>query len=134
MGSKAGKYVLNHELLPTDLSSPRLIHYDSSPSVDDNVTLVWLDQELNIHPKNIDIQVKLKNLINSLRTFIDVPTFIQFIESIEANLFVIISPELSLTLIRYFHDLPQVKHIYIYKSSRIYRKVLEQTVKNYSKV
>ncbi|CAF1117824.1 unnamed protein product [Adineta ricciae] len=134
MGSKTDKYILNDESQSSGSSSPRLINYDLSPSVDDDLTLVWLDRELHIHPKNIEIQIKMKNLINSFRTFTDVPAFIEFIESNQANLFVIISPDLSLTLIRYVHDLPQLEHIYIYKSSRVYRKVLEQTVKNYSKV
>lgn len=173
MGSKNGKYNVEHgdsvqngsETLSSmasisdesmvgeksrkeEASLPTLIHQDSladtSSSNTTDLTLVWLDTELNDRPSNIDTQIKLKNLINYLRIFEDLDTFEQYIEQIgkmnntgrinEEKLFVIISPILALTIIPHFHDLPQVKYIYIYGKEKIDANVTQQLLKKYIKV
>ncbi|UJR37614.1 hypothetical protein I4U23_030311 [Adineta vaga] len=137
MGSKTGKYAFDKKISLHDseekkqskndeLSLPKLIHQDSlsnasSSSNNGNLTLVWLDPELNNQPANIDVQIKLKNLIGYLRTFTDIPTCEQYIEQIgEMNdnellngekLFLIIPPELSFAMIPNIHDFPQQLHI-----------------------
>jgi len=173
MGSKNGKYNVEHgdsvqngsetlsslasisdesmigeKSIKEEASLPTLIHQnslaDTSSSNTTDLTLVWLDTELNNRLSNIDTQIKLKNLINYLRIFEELDKFEQYIEQIgkmnntgrinEEKLFVIISPTLALTIIPHFHDLPQVKCIYIYGKAKIDANVTQQLLKKYIKV
>jgi hypothetical protein len=122
--------------LPTIIRRNLLI--DSLLPNKDNLTLVWLDTEINNQASNIDIQIKLKNLINYLRIFDEINSFERYIEQIgqmnKEQLFVIISTTLSLTIIPYLHNLSQIKYIYIYGKEKIDTKINQQLIIKYPKV
>ncbi|CAF5048114.1 unnamed protein product, partial [Rotaria sp. Silwood1] len=111
MGLKNGKYDFEHgissqnhdETLPSfsselnesittkisrkDLKSlPTFIHrdtlIDTSTTNIDNLSLVWLDTNIHQRPSNIDIEIKLKNLINYVRIFDRVDTCERYIKQI----------------------------------------------------
>ena len=111
---------------------------DSSSTTKDDSTLVWIDVEINRQPSNIDMQIKLKNLINSLRIFDEVNAFEQYIERIrqinQEKLFIIISPTLALTLIPHLHHHTPIQYIYIYGTAKIDEKIKEEISKRYPKV
>jgi len=161
MGSTSGKYSVEHvnsaqnrkktfpsfpsnsnSLKKDKISLPTIIRQnlliDSSSSNKDNLTLVWLDTEINNEALNIDIQIKLKNLINYLRIFDEINSFERYIEQIgqmnKEQLFVIISTALSLTMIPYLHRLSQIKYIYIYGKVKIDTKTNQQLITKYPKV
>lgn len=111
---------------------------DSSWTTKDNSTIVWIDIDINHHPSNIDIQIKLKNLINSLRIFDQLNAFEQYIERIrqinEEKLFIIISPTLALTIIPHVHHHDSIQYIYIYGKAKIDEKIKDELFKRYPKV
>ncbi|CAF0967116.1 unnamed protein product [Rotaria sordida] len=110
----------------------------------DNLTLVWLDTEMNNRSENIDIQIRLKNVINYLRIFDQVEACEQYIERVgeintinkinEEKLLLVISSTLPLTIISHVRDLPQVKDIYIYRKSKTHDTTIQEFLKNYTKV
>ncbi|CAF3428358.1 unnamed protein product [Rotaria sp. Silwood1] len=143
MGLKNGKYDFEHgissqnhdETLPSfsselnesittkisrkDLKSlPTFIHrdtlIDTSTTNIDNLSLVWLDTNIHQRPSNIDIEIKLKNLINYVRIFDRVDT--------------------SPTLIPHLHNLSQVKYIYIFGKSKSISKAHEEWLRGFNKV
>ncbi|CAF4681217.1 unnamed protein product [Rotaria sp. Silwood1] len=173
MGSKSGKYIVDHDnsiqvadatlsafssnsnesiaseiLKKEDASLPILVHRSFSNDIVsskmENLTLVWLDTEINEQPEHIDTQIRLKNVINDVRIFDQVEVCEQYIERIgemntinkinEEKLLLVISTTVPLTIISHFHSLPQVKDIYIYGKTDINATVIQQFVKNYIKV
>jgi len=122
--------------LPTIIRRNLLI--DSLLPNKDNLTLVWLDTDINNQASNIDIQIKLKNLINYLRIFDEINSFERYIEQIsqmnKEQLFVIISTALSLTIIPYLHNFSQIKYIYIYGKEKLDIKINQQLIIKYPKV
>jgi hypothetical protein len=58
--------------------------------------------------------VKLRQIVNTVGTFVDVDECIDFIADIEEKTFVIISEELSQTIIPILQDIPQVNCVYIF--------------------
>lgn len=111
---------------------------DSSWTSKDDSTIVWIDIEINRLPSNIDIQIKLKNLINSLRIFDQLDAFERYIERIrqinEEKLLIIISPTLALTIIPHVHHHDPIQYIYIYGKAKIDEKIKEELFKRYPKV
>jgi hypothetical protein len=170
MGSQSGKYKVEHEnstpndikasssnssdsvasdiLIQEEASLPTCIHQnvliDTLPFDMDCVTLVWLDTEINNRPSNIDIQIKLKNLINYIRIFDRVDECQQYIEQIgimnntenviQEKLLVIVSPALASTIIPHLHEVSQIKYFYIYETSKTNVKINQQLLKEYTKV
>ncbi|CAF0832849.1 unnamed protein product [Adineta steineri] len=174
MGSKTSKYTVENEdsdlnknktssSLPSSsnelmiderpkkevTSLPKLIHVaslsnTSSSSTKNNLTVVWLDTEINNQPEHTDTQTKLKNLICYIRIFDDIDTCTQYIEQTgymntsnlmnEEKLLMIISSTLALTIIPQFHDLPQIKSFYIYGTSKINAKTSQEMLKKYPKI
>jgi hypothetical protein len=155
MGSTGGKYNCEYgnssenrnTILPSNsnqsknesASLPRFIHQhlltDSLSSNKDNLTIVWLDNDIHNQPSNIDIQIKLKNLSNYLRIFDEVNAFEQYIIQInEEKLFIIISPTLALTMIPRLHRHSQIKCIYIFGKVKINPKTHQELLKKYPKV
>ncbi|CAF1573184.1 unnamed protein product [Rotaria magnacalcarata] len=173
MGSKNGKYDFQHgglsqtrhEDLPSfssefngsiqtknsrkDMTSiPACIHQDilidRSALNAENLSLVWLDTDIYRRPSNIDIEFKLKNLLNYVRLFDRVDSCERYIKHIgkmnnssnikQEMLFVIISTTLAPTLIPHLHDLTQVKYIYIFGKSKSISKAHEGWLKKYNKV
>ena len=111
---------------------------DSSWTMKNDSTIVWIDIDINHHPSNIDIQMKLKNLMNSLRIFDQLDAFEQYIERIrqinQEKLFIIISPTLALTIIPHVHHHQSIQYIYIYGKAKIDGKIKEELFKRYPKV
>ncbi|CAF0782517.1 unnamed protein product [Adineta steineri] len=131
-------------------SLPKLIHVaslsnpSSSSSTKNNLTVVWLDTEINNQPEHTDTQTKLKNLICYIRIFDDIDACTQYIEQTgymntsnlmnEEKLLMIISSTLAFTIIPQFHDLPQIKYFYIYGTSKINAKTSQEMLKKYPKI
>ncbi|CAF2934322.1 unnamed protein product [Rotaria sp. Silwood2] len=173
MGSKNGKYDFEHgissqnydETLPSfsselngsiatkksrkDITSiPTCIHQDilidTSTTNIDNLSLVWLDTDIHQRPSNVDVEVKLKNLINYVRVFDRVDACERYIKQIgrmnnnnhtrQEKLLVIISTTLAPTLIPHLHDLSQVKYIYIFGKSKSISRAHEQWLRKNNKV
>ena len=84
-----------------------------------NFHLVWLDK--NIDESNDDFRnsiTKLRKVVNTVNTFIDVDKCIDFINSVqEERAFLISSGALGQTTVPVVHDKPQVNTIYIFCSS-----------------
>ena len=163
MGSKSGKYTVEngsfnqsrtkilssfssnkHESIPNekmmkeDASLRTIVHQNILSQNVNNLTLIWLDTEINNRSSNINIQIKLKNLINYFRIFDQIDEFEQYIKQIgktnKEKLLVIISRTLALTIIPQLHERPQVKYIYIYGKTKIDTKASQQLLKKYPKV
>ncbi|CAF3035445.1 unnamed protein product [Rotaria sp. Silwood2] len=173
MGSKSGKYEIDHdnfiqfedETLSAfssssngSIASERLrkeeaflstfVHSNFSNDIlsskMDNLTLVWLDTEMNNRPDSIDTQIRLKNVINYLRIFDQVDACERYIKRIgemnninkinEEKLLLVISTTVPFPIISYFHGFTQVKDIYIYGKSKTNSSVIQQFVKNHCKV
>lgn len=119
---------------------PKCIHQDFlADSNNDNLTIVWLDTEIHQQSLNIDIQIKLRNLINSLRIFDEINAFEYYIQQInrinnQEKLFLIISTKLALTIIPIVYHRCLIKYIYIYGNGKIDKKTKEELLKKYSKV
>lgn len=113
-------------------------------SAADHVSLVWLDTDIHRRASNIDTEVKLKNLVRYVRVFDRVDACERYIKQIgkmNANstgrneyLLVLISTALAPTLIPHLHDLPQVKHVYVYGKSNSMSKAHQEWIKRNSKV
>jgi hypothetical protein len=161
MGSTSGKYNMTDEnsaqnrrtTIPSislkitkskneKKSLPKCIHQDilmdSLSSNKDNFTIVWIDTEIHHQSSNIDIQIKLKNLIHYLRIFDELTAFEHYIKKInqinQEKLFVIISTPLALSMIPHLHHLSSIKYIYIYGKAEIDGKIKEKLLKTYPKV
>jgi hypothetical protein len=151
MGSKSGKYTIENgsstrsrtKILSSFSSNghesiPTIVHQNTLSQNVNNLTLIWLDTEINNRSSNIDTQIKLKNLINSLRIFDEIDEFEKYIKQIgktnKDKLLVIISTTLALTIIPHLHDRPQVKYIYIHGKTKLDTKVGQQLLEKYPKV
>ncbi|CAF0991710.1 unnamed protein product [Rotaria sordida] len=127
--------------LPTCTQQNILI--DISTTNMDNLSLVWLDTNIHQRLSNIDVEVKLKNLIDYVRIFDRVDACERYIKQIgrmnnnhirQEKLLVIISTTLAPTLIPHLHDLPQVKYIYIFGKSKSISKAHEGWLRKHNKV
>ena len=79
-----------------------------------NFHLVWLDE--NIDDTNDDCLnsiAKLQEVINTVNTFNDVDECIDFVTEMKGKAFMIISAELSQTVISLVHDISHINCIYI---------------------
>ena len=170
MGSKNGKYDCEkgsspagrNESLPSWTSAadgpttnkqskkelaavPTCVHRDElvDRSVD-RLSVIWLDTDVHQHVTNIDMEVKLKNVISYVRLFDRVDACEKYIKQIGAmnagahtcqeKLLLIISTALAPTIIPHLHDLPQVKFIYIFGKSKSLAKLHVLALTKYTKV
>ena len=85
-----------------------------------NFHLVWLDG--NIDESNGDFRnsiTKLRQVVNTVNTFINVDECIDFINNVqEERAFIISSGALGKTTVPVVHDKPQVNTIYIFCSNK----------------
>ena len=170
MGSKNGKYdcekgsspANRNESLPSWTSAadgpatnkkskkelagvPTCLHRDElvDRSVD-RLSVIWLDTNVFERVANIDMEVKLKNVISYVRLFDRVDACEKYIKQIGAmnagahlcqeKLFLIISTTLAPTIIPHLHDLTQVKFIYIFGKSKSLSKLHVLALTKYTKV
>ena len=166
MGSKNGKYdfatvgSVTHrtinETLPTwssDLNGSVInrklpmspgVHRQIETNQVERFSLVWLDTEVYRRPSNIDMEIKLKNLIDYVRLFDRVDLCERYIKQIgkynnnlqipKESLLVVISTTLGPTLIPYIHDLSQVKSIYVYGKAKSLAKDHQRRLMKFTKV
>ncbi len=117
---------------------PKCIHQDLLSNDKDNFTIIWVDTEIHHHSSNIDMQIKLKNLVRYLRIFDEIDAFKQYIKQIDPRnkekLFVIISTPLALSMIPDLHRFYSIKSIYIYGKAEIDEKTKRKLFKSYPKV
>lgn len=77
----------------------------------EDLTVIWLDE----HSQNMDTKTRLRCFINFLKTFTELDSCLQYIQSIpDEHIFVIVSGQLSSSLILSIQELPQILHIYIF--------------------
>jgi tetratricopeptide (TPR) repeat protein len=99
-----------------------------------NFHLVWLDG--NIDEVNDDdcrnSIMKLRQIVNTVNTFIDEDECIDFIDTTkEEQAFMICSAALGQTIVPLVHDIPQINSIYIFSGNKTQH---EQWTKEWSKV
>jgi tetratricopeptide (TPR) repeat protein len=113
----------NHEI-------PRLLNVRTVQ----NFLLIWLDadiDEINSDDCRNTI-VKLRQVIDSVNTFVDVDECVDFITDIkEENVFMIVSGALGQATVSMTHNMPQLGEIYIFCDSRARH---EQWAKEWPKV
>ena len=86
-----------------------------------NFHLVWLDG--SIDENNDDCRnsiTKLRQVVNTVNTFIDADECIDFITDIKETAFMVISGELSQRIIPIVQDIPQVSCIYIFCENNLH--------------
>ena len=137
--SKLNESIPSENLAKEDASLPKMIHQNLlKDTLSEGKTLVWIDTEINNQPSNIDTQIQLKNIINSLRIFDQIEAFEKYITHLDnihnEKLFVIISTTIALTIIPHLHEHQQVKYIYIYGKTKIDTKISRQLLEKYPKV
>jgi tetratricopeptide (TPR) repeat protein len=115
-----------------------------------NFHLVWLDGDINeVNDENCRSSImKLRQVVSTVNTFIDVDECIDFITDVQEEAFMIISGPFSQIILSIVQNIPQINSIYIYsENSAQYEKtpkvvgvytditsiceVLEQAVKDF---
>ena len=161
MGSKNGKYDFDHtvsnkhqvEHLPSSTSDAdgtiiktrnTCIQRELSIDMAEHISLVWLDTDVFRRTSNIDMEVKLKNLIGYVRLFDRVDACERYIKQIgkfnnhmnarPERLLVMISAILASTLIPHLHDMNQVKYIYIFGKVKSLGRDHPRWLRKYPKV
>lgn len=133
---------------PDSIAVPTCIHRDvladAPDGTADRLSLVWLDPDVYQRALNIDMEVKLKNLIDYVRLFERVDACERYIKQIgklngqiharQERLLVIISTSLAMTIIPHLHELEQVKYIYIFGKTKSITKGHQQWLRKYVKV
>jgi len=77
----------------------------------EDLTVIWLDE----HSQDLSSKMRLRCIINFLKIFTDLDHCLQYIQSIpNERIFVIVSGQLSSSLIPLIQDSPQILHIYIF--------------------
>jgi tetratricopeptide (TPR) repeat protein len=98
-----------------------------------NFTLIWLDS--NIDESNRDFKhslTQLRQIVNTIDTFIDVDTCVDFLTQIkDEKVFMIVSGAIGQSAIPVIHDLSQVDSIYVFCGNKLKH---EQWAKEWSKV
>ncbi len=96
-----------------------------------NFHLVWLDG--SIDGTNDDCRnsiTKLRQVVNTVNTFIDVDECIDFITDIAENVFVVISEEFSEHVFSIIQNISQVHRVYIFYENKVpYEKQTKKPVK-----
>jgi hypothetical protein len=107
------------------------------------LSLVWLDTDVNQQVSSIDMEIKLKNIVDYVRVFDRIDSCERYVKHIgklnsvytsQEQLLVIISVTLAPTIISHLHDLPQVRFIYIFGNVKTLDKEYQQKMKQFSKV
>ncbi|CAF0990058.1 unnamed protein product [Didymodactylos carnosus] len=97
----------------------------------ESFTLVWLDENVNNH-ENLQVQMKLRESINYIKTFQNLKTCKEYIRQIKDEKVVfVVSGSLGRKIVRIVHNLPQLSTIYVYCKNKQYN---EKWTKKYKKV
>ena len=109
---------------------------NTSKSTDENLeslSLIWLDAEVNNSKDNIDVQKRLRSVINYLKTFQDIIECEEYIRSVPDGdrLLLIVSGGLGQELVPRIHKLRQILSIYVFCFDR---KKHEEWTNKYCKV
>ena len=115
--------------MATSMSPQRWLH----AQLVQNFHLVWLDENIDENNDNFSNSItQLRQVVNTVNTFIDVDECIDFITSIqEERVFVIFSSALGQTIVPLVHDIPQVHNFYIFCTNKAHH---EKWTKEWSKV
>jgi tetratricopeptide (TPR) repeat protein len=96
-----------------------------------NFHLVWLDEKID--ETNDDFRnsiTKLREVVHTVNTFVNVDECIDFITDIAENVFVVISGEFSENVISSIQDISQVHGVYIFYENNVpYEKQTKKSVK-----
>jgi hypothetical protein len=77
----------------------------------EDLTVIWLDE----HSQDLNTKMRLRCIINFLKIFTELEPCLKYIQSIpNEDIFIIVSGQLSFSLIPLIQDLPQILHIYIF--------------------
>lgn len=92
---------------------------NSSKSPDENLeslSLIWLDADVNNSKENIEVQNRLRSIINYLRTYRDATECENYIRTIPEGdrVLLIVSGELGQKIVPVIHTLRQILAIYIF--------------------
>jgi tetratricopeptide (TPR) repeat protein len=85
-----------------------------------NFHLVWLDE--SIDETNDDCRssiTKLRQVVNTVNTFVDADECIDFITDMKEKVFMVISGEFSSSIISVIHSIPQVSCVYIFSENNV---------------
>jgi tetratricopeptide (TPR) repeat protein len=85
-----------------------------------NFHLVWLDE--SIDETNDDCRssiTKLRQVVNTVNTFVDADECIDFITDMKEKVFMVISGEFSPSIISVIHGIPQVCCVYIFSENNV---------------
>jgi hypothetical protein len=112
------------------------LHSKTSHSHDDNLetfSLLWLDAQVNTTEDNRQTQLKLRQIINHLKTFDDQQQCHRHILSLspQDRLVLIVSGRYGRELVPQIHQLRQLSSIYVYCRDK---QANEQWAKNFTKV
>ena len=109
---------------PSRLRTARLVQ---------NFHLVWLDRDIDENNNDFRNSItKLRQVVNTVNTFIDADECIHFISSIQQErAFLVCSGALGQTTVRLVHDLSQLNAIYIFCSDK---PLHEKWAKEWTKV
>lgn len=99
----------------------------------ENYTLIWLDQDANVAPENVQAQPHFRAAINYLKMFKKSDECSKYIRSLtkEDCVVMIVSGRLGQEIVPEVHPLPQVRAIYVYCMRR---DKYEQWAEPFSKV
>ena len=82
--------------------------------------LVWLDGTIDERNNNDHNSITiLRQVINTVNTFIDVDECLDFVTANEEKCFMIISEEFSQTIMPIVQDIPQVSCVYIFRKKNV---------------
>jgi Tfp pilus assembly protein PilF len=96
-----------------------------------NFHLVWLDGKIDETNNGCHNSIiKLREVVHTVNTFVDVDECIDFITDIAENVFVVISGEFSENVISIIQDISQVYCVYIFYENNVpYEKQTKKSVK-----
>ncbi|CAF4279288.1 unnamed protein product, partial [Adineta steineri] len=99
----------------------------------ERLSLVWFDYQISHLPEYVNLQEKLRNIINYLKIFENLDQCEQYIQSISDNdrVIIIINYESAQEIISHIHSLRQVDSIYIYN---VDEKINKKWIENYFKI
>ncbi len=86
-----------------------------------NFHLIWLDESID-EVNNDDCRssiTELRQVVNTVNTFIDVDECIDFITDVKEQVFMVISGQFSRTTVPIVQDIPQISSIYIYCENNV---------------
>mgnify|MGYP002384482041 CR=1 FL=1 len=108
-------------------------HKQPSQHIIQNFHLVWLDKNINEDDDDFRNSItKLRQVVNTVNTFVDADKCIDFISNIqEETAFMIISGALGQTIVPIIHSKNQISDVYIFCGNKVWH---EKWAKEWSKI